>query len=94
MTISTRKRLDLEDLDDTVLFDVFYESGTMLGGWLLEAEHEASERGDLRLAQSLRDESFRMDRDRRSVRAQDRASQISFKRRWDKRRLELDQENA
>ena len=91
MTTTTQRTLRLEDLDDTVLFDVFYESGTMLGGWLLEAEHQALERGDDALAQSLREESFQMNRDRRGVRAEDRASQIAFKRQWDQRRHELDQ---
>lgn len=46
---------DYGHYSDTVLYDVFYETGTQLGGYLVAAEREAEKRGaNARAEESLR----------------------------------------
>lgn len=72
----------LERLDGAVLYDMFYEAGTMLGGRLIFLLDRT---GD----QKWFDERLQLERDRRSVPANDRTAQIALKRCWDARWKEL-----
>ena len=74
--MSTRD--DYAGLSDTVLYDVFYEAGTMVGGALV-----ASWR------QQFRDEHFSVNHERNAVAARDREGQIAWILRWEARREEL-----
>ena len=73
----------LERLDGAVLYDMFYEAGTMLGGRLIFLLDRT---GD----QKWFDERLQLERDRRSVPANDRTAQIALKRCWDARWKELE----
>ena len=90
MKTTTQRTLRLEDLDDTVLFDIFYESGTMLGGWLVALKDKAREQGDSSAMKRWDDEHGRLIEERNQVDAFDRATQIACKLKWDARRKELD----
>lgn len=81
---------EYEDYSDTVLYDVFYEAGTMLGGWLIAAKREAEARGDLATAHKLDMEHFALLDERDEVGARDRATQIAKLKKWHARRAELD----
>lgn len=85
----TIRSLELEDLEDTVLYDVFYESGTMLGGSLLRREREARMNGNDMLARQLRHERYALNQERETIAADDRSGQIAAKTKWDMRREEL-----
>lgn len=41
---------EYEDYSDSVLYDVFYEAGTMLGGWLSSRQVAALKKGNHALA--------------------------------------------
>ena len=90
MATATQRTLRLEDLDDTVLFDVFYESGTMLGGWLVALKDKAREQGDSNALKRWGNEHDRLLEERNRVDAFDRDTQIACKLKWDARRKELD----
>lgn len=83
-------RNDYEDYSDTVLYDVFYEAGTMLGGWLTEAQDRAEAQGDKSLAVVLFQEQLELVRERDLVYARDRATQIAKIKKWEASRAELD----
>lgn len=82
--------LGLEQLDDSTLYDVFYEAGTMLGGRLIALERKASAAGDARAARRWRGEHMALDRERIAVPPYDRDAQINAMTRWDTRRKELE----
>ena len=81
---------EYEDYSDTVLYDVFYEAGTMLGGWLFSLERKARENGDYRTARLYENERLSMSVDRDSVDPFDREAQIAWIKKWDTRRAEID----
>lgn len=79
----------LEEYSDTVLADVFYESGTILGGRLVALERKAKAVGDLELAARWNAEWLEVAAERRAIKFGDRAGQIACKRKWDARYKEL-----
>lgn len=89
MMLTGKRSLTEHDLDDAVLYDVFYESGTILGGLMVEKDREAQARGDEDEAEYWRNEILRLDAERRAVPWDDREAQIAAKRRWDARAKEL-----
>lgn len=88
--LATMIKNDYEDYSDTVLYDVFYEAGTMLGGWLSAAQDRAESRGDEREAKALFQEQLDLNLERDSVDARDRVAQITKIKKWHARRAELD----
>ncbi|MDN6798431.1 MAG: hypothetical protein L0L50_03835 [Propionibacterium sp.] len=85
--MSTRD--DYAGLSDTVLYDVFYEAGTMVGGALVASWRRAEAAGDQVAAQQFRDEHFSVNHERNAVAARDRQGQIAWILRWEARREEL-----
>lgn len=73
----------LERLDGAVLYDMFYEAGTMLGGVLIDLLNRTGDR-------KWFEEKLRLEEDREAVQPDDRGMQIRTKRRWDARRAELE----
>ena len=81
-----KRTLEYDLLPDTVLYDVFYVSGTMLGGAYvarMRAATDAFERERWRRALSG------LDSERASIVYDDRKGQIAAKRRWDAERKAL-----
>ncbi len=87
--VSTRRR-DFTVYSDTVLYDVFFEAGTMLGGSLVEAERRARAAGDEEAAAAHRQASYAMVRARRGVEATDRAGQVAAIEEWGRQRAVLE----
>ncbi len=81
---------EYEDYSDSVLYDVFYEAGTMLGGWLSSRQVAALKKGNHALADRYEQERFELDEERSRVGAHDRAAQIAMIKKWHVRRVELD----
>jgi hypothetical protein len=79
----------LESLSGPVLYDVFFESGTMLGGTLVALERKARAAGDMETADRWRSEHLALNRQRLAVGSRDRAAQIGMKNKWDARDSEL-----
>lgn len=80
---------EYESYSDTVLYDVFYEAGTMLLGTLNHIENLYEERGDLELSKWAAEESVVLMRDRQGVDPFDRDEQISMIKRWKAQRSNL-----
>lgn len=81
----------LEDLSPTVLYDIFYENGTILGGWLVDLERRAQAVGNQALAKQCQQERMAMRREREAVGAFDRDAQIACILKWQARRAEIDE---
>lgn len=80
---------EYEDYSDSVLYDVFYEAGTMLGGWLSSAQDKAEAEGNDALARQFFAEQLNLNRERAGVDAHDRVAQIEKIKKWHTRRAEL-----
>ena len=80
----------LEQADGTVLYDIFFEMGTMLGGSLVALERKAKAQGDTKQAERWQEEHFALDDERASIKTSDRAGQIRTLRKWRDRRDELE----
>ena len=80
---------EYEDYSDSVLYDVFYEAGTMLGGWLSSAQDKAEAEGNDALARQFFAEQLNLNCERAGVDAHDRATQIEKIKKWHARRAEL-----
>lgn len=81
--------LRLEELEDSVLYDLFYEAGTILGGYLLDQEMKAQSDGNPELAKQLDEERRLLRRERSNIAYDDRTGQIACKLAWDARIREL-----
>ncbi|MFR3600875.1 MAG: hypothetical protein ACLTUD_09585 [Bifidobacterium catenulatum] len=81
--------LDLEQIDSSVLYDLFYESGSKLGGALIEQERKARNEGKIDLLKSLMREEYDLLDKRDGVKSDDRDAQIACKKAWDNRLREL-----
>ena len=79
----------LHDMDDVVLYDVFYEAGTILSGVMLAIEREYRRKGDIAAAEKMYDESVDLQRVRQAVEPNDVDRQIACKITWTKRTAEL-----
>lgn len=74
----------LNDVSDTVLYDIFYESGTRAGGYMVALENMAHMQGDDRSARLWAERRRAMRRERDRVCPFDRNAQIAFKVKWDR----------
>ncbi|MBT1160913.1 hypothetical protein [Bifidobacterium sp. SO1] len=83
------QRLTLADVSDTVLYDIFYESGTQAGGYMVALENGARRHGDDRSAQLWAERRRVMMDERDEVRPFDRGAQIAFKIKWDRMGREM-----
>lgn len=81
---------DFEDWDDVVLYDVFAEAETKLGGWLVARQDAAEEASDVQLAAAWEAEHFALRDERRAVGATNREGQAAAILRWNARRMEID----
>ena len=81
----------LDDVSDTVLYDIFYESGTQAGGYMVALENLARRNGDIKSAELWRTTNLCMRRERDAIEADDRRSQIDFKNKWDRVAKEMSQ---
>lgn len=77
----------LESASDTVLYDMFYESGTILNAYLLKLEESAANDDE---AQRFREESFQLLDEREATQPHDRSEQITLKNKWDLRVSQLE----
>lgn len=78
-----------DDYSDTVLYDVFFETGTQLGGALVALENQADLAGDEAEVERWGAERRKMRAERRAISGRDRAAQIEAIRSWSARRQEL-----
>lgn len=79
----------LRDMDNAVLYDVFYESGTILSGIMVSIEREYRRRGNLDAAEQIFDKDMSLLKERASVGVDDVNRQIACKIAWTKRANEL-----
>lgn len=77
--------LNLEYLEDSVIYDIFYESSTSLSGLLLREERTAKKAGDTSRYEALHAERQSIQVARDSVKSDDISRQIELKSQWDKR---------
>ncbi|SPT53687.1 Uncharacterised protein [Actinomyces bovis] len=77
---------DWSNTDLNVLYDIFFETGTRLGGEFVALGYAAESAGDEEQAQFWRDEDMRMMRERSAVDSSDREAIIAqmkaFDREW------------
>lgn len=78
-----------DEIDDFTLDEIFYETGTMLGGALTAKQDQYTAIGEPTIAKAYRDEEFRMIRDRRAGQQQDRSHKIKLINAWNTRRKAL-----
>lgn len=81
---------DYSLLDDAAMYDVFYEAGTKLGGWLVALGRQAKAKGDEAASAKWMAEHIALNRERAAIDPNDRAAQIAAIERWNARRRELD----
>lgn len=81
---------NLMHVRDSIVYDMFYESGTMLRGALVNSARRLRENGQDTLADELMREFHMVDKERRETNPLDRAEQIERMLAWDSRRNELD----
>lgn len=79
----------LRDMDGAVLYDVFYEAGTMLSGVMIAIEREYRRIGDEEKADKIRDDDLSVIKMRASIDPYDIDKQISCKIAWSKRTQEM-----
>lgn len=79
----------LDDVSDTVLYDIFYESGTQAGGYMVALENMARRHGDDRSARLWAERRRAMMDERDEIRSFDRSAQIAFKTKWDRMGKEM-----
>lgn len=82
-------RPTLDSVSDTVLYDIFYESGTQAGGYMVALENMARRHGDDRSARLWAERRRAMMDERDEVRPFDRGAQIAFKIKWDRMGKEM-----
>lgn len=68
---------DWSHTDLSVLYDVFYETGTRLSGTYLDLLRQAKDAGDTEMASFWDSEVFRVDAERRAVDSRDREAIIA-----------------
>lgn len=81
------KEFDYNMLPDSVLYDIFYESGTRLGGVYAARMDESSDPFEQR--RWLRAQ-IGLDAERDAINPNDRAAQMEAKERWDAERKALE----
>lgn len=82
----------LDQYDDFTLYEVFYETGTELGGAFTALENIMQNKHDTERFDTLEQEHIQTNIDRLHVDKADRQAQIRFIRKWNERRKELHKE--
>ncbi len=82
--------LTLDDIGETVLYDIFYEAGTRLGGVYVELMDKAEREGDLDALRHWRERHLGLNRERRNVDPADTEMQKRRIGEWNDRRIELE----
>lgn len=85
-----QKVQDLETWDDVVLYDVFAEAATQLGGWLVDEERKAEAAGDHVLAAAWEAEWFAVADEKKAIGPTNREGQAAAIVRWTERRAAID----
>lgn len=85
-----QKVQDFETWDDVVLYDVFAEAATRLGGWLVNEQDKAEDAGDADLAAAWEAERFAVRDEKKAVGPRNREGQAAAILRWNARREEID----
>jgi hypothetical protein len=83
------KGYDWGRIENVVLYDMFYEAGTQLGGVLIALQDQAEAANDKSLAAQWHTEDLEMGRGRAAVRVDDRQAQISTMLGWQRRARDL-----
>lgn len=89
--IMNKRTFDYDLMPDSVLYDIFYESGTMLGGAYVARMRNAA---DVFERERWRRALSGLDAERAAVGYNDREGQIAAKRRWDAERKALESING
>lgn len=76
--------LTYDDIDSTVLYDIFYETGTRLGGTYVALMRQARSQGDVQQAQQWQQKHIALNRKRLSINPDDRERQIRQIHAWDR----------
>lgn len=79
----------LRDMDNAVLYDVFYEAGTLLSGIMVAIEREYRRRGNLDEAEKILNKDIALIKERASVGVDDVDCQIVCKIAWTRKTQEL-----
>lgn len=72
------------DIDPTVLYDIFYETGTRLGGTYVALMRQAKSQGDFTQAHEWQQKHINLDNERLKIDPDDQAGQIQQIQAWDK----------
>lgn len=82
--------IDYKSIDPVVLYDIFYETGTRLGGTYVALMRKARADGDLQQERDWRDRHQRLNNERRAVNPEDTEDQIKHIHDWDALMNKLD----
>lgn len=85
-------RMQLGEMTPATLYDVFYESGTILSGMLIDLERHCLRAGDAAAATKARMENLELLDERESVSPDDSERQIECDIAWSHRIKELETE--
>lgn len=83
-------RIQLGEMIPATLYDVFYESGTILSGMLIDLERHCLRAGDTAAATKARIENLELLDERESVSPDDSERQIECDIAWSRRIKELE----
>lgn len=91
MAVSSNSEMEsyLRDMDGVVLYDVFYEAGTILSGVLVAIEREYRRQGDTESAEKICNEDIALIKERAAVEPHDIDKQIACKIAWTKKTAEM-----
>lgn len=78
-----------DEYSDTVLYDVFYEAGTQLGGRLVALMDQAEASGNVDAWNQYQARKLELQDERIAVPADDRAAQVAALLRWHAERDQL-----
>lgn len=85
-------RTQLGEMTPATLYDVFYESGTILSGMLIDLERHCLRVGDTASATKARMENIELLDERETVSPDDSEHQIEYDIAWSRRIKELETE--
>lgn len=76
--------LTYDNIDPTVLYDIFYETGTRLGGTYVALMRQARSQGEPQQAQQWQQKHIALNRKRLSINPNNREQQIQQIHTWDR----------
>lgn len=83
-------RANLQEMDSAILYDVFFDTNTMLSGFLLALERYYRKHGDIVKAKKIRQENHAIIDEREAVNPYDSETQINYCIIWTHKIDELD----